>query len=864
MNYDSKFLESQFLNDEINEELQDLNEGVLGNVVKNIVRSIKNKFSKANGKETHYRETIKKDKEKEHKSQAPKFKEPPKEVQDGRDAFVKEVFSKTSPLIKRIVSRYPLLKGCIGAIEYDTNSIDNFVYWGEYDLAVAYYDIWEHEDVKADKVRARALARNTYDTEKPSVWTDEFVDQFNHAVEDIEKEVTKLSYGECELDCDWDDGQFTLYIPDKTVKEYVDKYLKDHPISEEYTQNEELVDFLEQVVQEATLSDIGKENKKIIEKIAKEVFSKASKLVDDIAKKNGLKYLVDKKYELLNNNYNYELSDNEDEQYEFGMFQLFGVSTSKVASMNKDPKYGEPDWNKWEDAVFELIREVNKLPEVSKYGKATSEQPDDGDQVWFFINKDLLKTTIQESLQNEPVNADIKRNMQEVEDTERYNNPTHGEDNLANGDEDVLAVMDKVTTNVHGTLFGAGTDDSLVYAGAYDSYMADILDNERCLAKALRMECGLNESSYSILNEARIQDTIKEKWEKFVNFINRIDDRFYSAMEKILLQQKDYLEKYEDIINNKKPREDLEYEYEGDYIEGIDRCMNTPVPIFNYERDAKWLRQEGYEGAIKDFMAGKNFKYNKDEELAQQFKNWFIAAERGTTKGKFSNLNFKAMYQFCYKYQDIEAMVKKDQTALDQSTNILINAVNKALRERGESTTQDQTAKSDTNTTTAGASAKNNASAANNGGNTAATPNTTTSTTESYWMPLDEADNNANNNGNNNKPSGLTIKTNTPNKADANGNVKQKDVTAAGDYNTTSQDMNNILNKWIAMCKALITAKLTCTQKIARDYMKLIKAHVRSYGGKGNVDNKNGENTTEKSNAEVSQNQQEENKTEQK
>ena len=106
MNYDSKFLESQFLNDEINEELQDLNEGVLGNVVKNIVRSIKNKFSKANGKETHYRETIKKDKEKEHKSQAPKFKEPAKEVQDGRDAFVKEVHSKTSPLIKRIISRY--------------------------------------------------------------------------------------------------------------------------------------------------------------------------------------------------------------------------------------------------------------------------------------------------------------------------------------------------------------------------------------------------------------------------------------------------------------------------------------------------------------------------------------------------------------------------------------------------------------------------------------------------------------------------------------------------------------------------------------------------------------------------------------
>ena len=718
MNYDSKFLESQFLNDEINEELQDLNEGVLGNVVKNIVRSIKNKFSKANGKETHYRETIKKDKEKEHKSQATKFKEPPKEVQDGRDAFVKEVYAKTSPLIKRIVSRYPLLKGCIGAIEYDTNSIDDFVYWGEYDLAVAFYDIWEHEDVKADKVRARASTRNTSDAEKPSVWTDEFVDQFNHAVEDIEKEVTKLGYGECELDCDWDDGQFTLYIPDKIVKEYVDKYLKDHPISEEYVQNEELVDFLEQVVQE--------------------------------------------------------------------------------------------------------------------------------------------------SFQNEPVNADIKRNMQEVEDTEKYNNPTHGEDNLANGDEDVLAVMDKVTTNVHGTLFGAGTDDSLVYAGAYDSYMADILDNERCLAKALRLQCGLSESSYSILNEARIQDTIKEKWEKFVNFINRIDDRFYSAMEKILLQQKDYLEKYEDIINNKKPREDLEYEYEGDYIEGIDRCMNTPVPIFNYERDAKWLRQEGYEGAIKDFMAGKNFKYNKDEELAQQFKNWFIAAERGTTKGKFSNLNFKAMYQFCYKYQDIEAMVKKDQTALDQSTNILINAVNKALRERGESTTQDQTAKSDTNTTTAGASAKNNASAANNGGNTAATPSTTTSTTESYWMPLDEADNNANNNGNNNKSSGLTIKTNTPNKTDANGNVKQKDVTAAGDSNTTSQDMNNILNKWIAMCKALITAKLTCTQKIARDYMKLIKAHIRSYGGKGNVDNKNGENTTEKSNAEVTQNQQEENKTEQK
>lgn len=472
---------------------------------------------------------------------------------------------------------------------------------------------------------------------------------------------------------------------------------------------------------------------------------------------------------------------------------------------------------------------------------------------------------VEESRQEEPCTEKIKQDMKEVEDTERYIRPNELETSLINGDEFVDTISYKDMKDVYGTVFGTSPTDSIIYAGAFDSYIQSQMDNE------LR----LNESVMMYINEAdggttvkgsnrRIQDFVAAKWDNFCKFADGILDRYWQAMNKIVNSQKNYLEKYSNTILKQAPREDIEYEYTGDYIEGVDRCLHTEMPVFNYERDAAFLRQEGYEAAVKDFMSGKNFKYNKDEDLAIQFKNWFIAAERGTSKGKLSNLKMQNLYDFCYNAKTAEDAVKKDRNNLNQTKNNLINAVLKELRERDENTVdtkvEDDTA---TKTTTDGGSSAN--STPNN------TPTTTANTTQesvinndirNAWVSLSEAgegqgggDNNQNDNGAG--KTGLQITNNTPDKKDANGNTaNQGENNAAGKTSTTEQDIKNILNKWTNISRSFLTGKLTAIQQISKDYMNLIKAHVRSYGGKGTDGDKENKNNEEQ-NAEGSQNQQE-------
>lgn len=437
---------------------------------------------------------------------------------------------------------------------------------------------------------------------------------------------------------------------------------------------------------------------------------------------------------------------------------------------------------------------------------------------------DTLDSVYEHSRQEEPHGGNISHDMQEVRDTEEYLNPSEVENQIADGKEDVTPIIGKLTDNSYGTIFGSLKDDSIMYAGAMDSYLRSIIDCEDRLRSFIQSECGVSSNKSSkvqpINEEARIQDTVRERWQKLIDFNNQIDNRFFDSMNKLVVSERQYLEKYEEIIKDKKPKENITYEYTGDYAEAQDRCMNTPIPVFNYEKDAEWLRQDGYEGALKDFMAGKGFTYDKEKDLPQQFKSWFLAAERGTSKGNLSNMNMDRLYNFCYNYGDIENVVKKDQQLLNQSMNQLLNAVDKTLRDRGESTNQNTVANSQQNTT----------------------PDTATKES-TVWL---EADQNNDAVENTSKGStGLKLDTNTGDKKDENGNTTNTTDKAAGEGSTAYQDIRNIQTKWINLSKAMLTAKKTVIQQIARDYMKMIKAHVRSYSADAEKVDKSMEKTAQ-------------------
>jgi len=326
-------------------------------------------------------------------------------------------------------------------------------------------------------------------------------------------------------------------------------------------------------------------------------------------------------------------------------------------------------------------------------------------------------------------------------------------------------------------------------------------------------------------------DKIKSKWNKLIEFIKGICAKFMETMSNVLLDQKEYLEKYKDIILKKKPKEDLKYSYTGDYAVGIDRLIKTELPIFNYGTHSAALKEESDGAAVKLIMKDGAFSYDEGTTLAEQFKAYFTAAEKGQSEGNFTQLNMTDLYNFCYNFEQVKKIVDTDQKHLEQSTAAIDTAIKEEIRKAGENTVTDQTAGS-TKEPESGKTGDNSSE----GGDS--------KEESTVYREADDAKKD-------DKPQKLKITTTNSNAASqtssyGNGENKknltddQVKAGAAGgaaeadgkDANDAINDVTKMTDKWIRICRALITSKLTACEQISRDYMEIIRTHVRSYGGK--------------------------------
>lgn len=379
-------------------------------------------------------------------------------------------------------------------------------------------------------------------------------------------------------------------------------------------------------------------------------------------------------------------------------------------------------------------------------------------------------------------------------------------------------------------MLNANTSNRYIQDALYESYIQAKIDAEDKLAFAMKESMILSETDYSnirAIQEAKIADKVKAKWKKFIAFIKGMAARFLESLSNILLDEKEYLEKYKDIILKKKPKSDMEYSYTGNYKEGINRLINTEVPLFDYYKYQKQLESDDDGDLVDAIMQGKNFHYDDGETLSEQFKAYFLVYEDGQQEGKFSDLNMTDMYNFCYNFNKIKGIVDKDISRLEASTRAIESAINKELNATPETDKPtEQTAKS---------------------------------TEEGAILEAEE------------KPEGLKISNQSKQSTDAtskmnsteerNKEEENKSATAgaavAKSDNKETADITKAADKWIDVCRPLIAAKLTACQQIAKDYMEIIRAHVRSYGGedkKSKEGNKSPDKATKYSkNSQVSQ-----------
>lgn len=431
------------------------------------------------------------------------------------------------------------------------------------------------------------------------------------------------------------------------------------------------------------------------------------------------------------------------------------------------------------------------------------------------------------------------------------------------------------------------------YSNIYEEYIISKIDNEERIASHLRSIIPVQEAKYRnlrTLNESTLGDKAKNRFNKIIAFVKNLLAKFAESISSFLLDNKDYLEKYKDIILKKQPKSDNKYSYTGDYKLGMQRCMNFQIEQFNYNKYSKLVGEEDAEKARIEiakmiFENNEAFSYTSGDNLADKAKEYFLAWEKGDQEGTFDDgkLNFTDMYNFCYHVSEITKIKTRDEKFIEDANKKILTEIENQIKEKqnkpenndnssgGENKPGSDKPKLKDSTETSAMSAKDelktlkgnydsnktkeNKSKYNNkraeiGNMYDLTDSgfdeiTEKATDESYISALNkyrnkylmEADGDKPSEDNNKPTNNLKI---TPannaisaiSKNNTNGDVDAKEgAKGAANSDKALSDIQTLGDRYLQVARTVIAARCTALEQMARNFMEIIRAHVRSYVG---------------------------------
>ena len=358
----------------------------------------------------------------------------------------------------------------------------------------------------------------------------------------------------------------------------------------------------------------------------------------------------------------------------------------------------------------------------------------------------------------------------------------------------------------------------LMYESIYKDYIFNKMVQEQSLQKMISAELIMTESTtlktkerkLTALYEAKISDKIKSTWNKFIDFINSLFAKFGESITNIVSSYKDYLVKYKDIILSKRFKIKLTKALPGDYNTGVNRCNDVKIPVFQYnDQNMKVLLSDDDEQIVRLIIKDSSFEYDQARNLNDILKDYFLGIDKGIIDD-LDKLKREDMYNFCLNADKIQTTQKQDMSALKSTTSVIeraiTNEVNKVNTE-AYVMEEDQNTGSNNNNNQGSNNNNNNQGSNNNNNNNVAKPGSV-----------------------NTSPINSSLDDDYKNKHDEN-DYKQDGEQAAKDGNN-ADNVTKAFDNWRKVCQSVITAKMTAQQAIAKDYMGIIRAHVRSYVGR--------------------------------
>ena len=393
------------------------------------------------------------------------------------------------------------------------------------------------------------------------------------------------------------------------------------------------------------------------------------------------------------------------------------------------------------------------------------------------------------------------------------------------------------------------------YSSIYEEYILNKIDNEEKIASHLKTIIPVQEAKYKnirTLNESVLGDKAKNRFNKIVSFVKNLLAKFAESISSFLLDNKDYLDKYKDIILKKEPKSDNSYSYTGDYKIGMQRCMNFELHQFKFLDYNDYIDEEDADKArvaiaTKVFNNDANFKFAVGDSLSDAAKEYFLAYEKGDQEGTFDDgkLNFTDMYNFCYNVGQITKIKNRDEKFIEASNKEILAELEKRVTERDKKNNAESSTKpEDSNAAPTKPEDGNTTPTKPEGDKSAEKESFAFSALDIYrskYLMEDtttDASNKQNNDNGKPKPTN-TLKITSANNAISaisknNTNGNNDDKNANSDIGTSDAELSKIqtlCDRYYQVVRTVIAARCTALEQMARNYMEIIRAHVRSYVG---------------------------------
>lgn len=368
------------------------------------------------------------------------------------------------------------------------------------------------------------------------------------------------------------------------------------------------------------------------------------------------------------------------------------------------------------------------------------------------------------------------------------------------------------------------------------------------------------------LHEADNEKTIGGFFKKIWEFIKRIWAKFIDKMTRLMAGNKRWLDKNRAIILNNAFKYDSITIY--NYPEGVKRIVNGAVPAFNYEnlKDKLDTDAHAYE-FVADQIGNKGYKYNEDDDssFAQDMKEYFWGGSEQIEIPK-AKVNLTDMFNYCYEYDKMKQAIQKDKDNLEKAIESMNKIVtNKAVKSAVDNNQNTNTNDKKEDEPKAYTEPPKDNTAGTTGGTGNQTAGTTTQTAQQssytfsnvYGTYISEADRAAVNGEPDNDANKDTVarkaSTSTgiygPKDATAKSNVSN--VTGATDDDATNN--TNVANaasgeeaveiqkrctRYNNAASGVLSAKLSAAEQCYKDYMRILIAHVDSYTGRKQTNDK--------------------------